>query len=73
MHSCSIIIFAIFITHRQSLGQGNIFTGVCLSTGVVGFPACITGHMTGGSASRRSASSGVCIQVEGSVFGGSAS
>ena len=30
------------------MGQGSIFTGVCLSTelGGVGFLACITGHMT---------------------------
>ena len=41
------------------LGQGNIFTSVCHSVywgvGVVGFPACITGHMTRG---RESASWG---------------
>ena len=40
-------------TCKRSLGQGHVFTGVCLSTGGgVGFPACIIGHMTRGSASR---------------------
>ena len=40
---------AIFTPRKQGLGQGNVFTGFCLFTGVgdVGFPACITGHMTG--------------------------
>ena len=29
------------------MGQGNVFTGVCLSTGAgVGFAACVTGHTT---------------------------
>ena len=37
---------------KRSLGQGNVFTGVCLSTGGegFGFPVCITGHMTRASA-----------------------
>ena len=42
-----------FITARKrSLGEGNIFTSVCHSfcLGGVGFRACITGHMTRGSA-----------------------
>ena len=30
--------FKFFTARRQSLGQGNIFTGVCLSTGGRGFP-----------------------------------
>ena len=30
---------------KRSLGHGNVFTRVCHS---VGFPACITGHMTWG-------------------------
>ena len=43
---------------KQRLGQGNVFTGVRLSTGAGrGFRACITGHMTGG----------VRTQWEGSV------
>ena len=49
----------------KSLGQDNVFTPVCLSVhglGEVGFPACIIGYMTMGSASVGSASSGVCIQ-----------
>ena len=51
----------LFTVRKRSWGQGNIFTGVCLSTGRgVGFPACITCHMTGGSASR-----GVCLQGRG--------
>ena len=36
----------IITARKRSLGQGNVFTGVCLSTGGVGFPPCITGHMT---------------------------
>ena len=44
---------------KRSLGQGNIFTGVCLfKGGGVSFPACITGHMTGGVCLHR----GICIQ-----------
>ena len=37
---------------KRRLGQANIFTSVCHSfcLGGVGFPACITGHMTRGSA-----------------------
>ena len=41
--------FYIFTAHKRSLGQGNVFTGVCLSTGGVSW---ITGHMTGGSVQR---------------------
>ena len=46
--------------YNLTLGQGNVSTGVCLSTGKrgAGFPICITGHMTKGG----SASSGVCIK-----------
>ena len=48
----NIILFYIIITARKrSLGQGNVFTGMCHSfcpQGRVGFPACITGYMTGG-------------------------
>ena len=35
---------------QSSLGQGNVFTGVCLSTvgGGVSVPTCITGYMTRG-------------------------
>ena len=44
---------------KRSLGQGNIFTGVCLfKGGGVSFPACITGHMMGGVCLHR----GICIQ-----------
>ena len=39
-----------YTVRKLSLGQGNFFTSVCLSTwrggGAVGFPACITGQMT---------------------------
>ena len=38
----------IVTARKRSLGQGNVFTQVCVlfcSQGV-GFPACITGHMT---------------------------
>ena len=41
---------------KRSFGQGNIFTSVCHSVLGVGFPACITGHMTGVFIQ------GVCIQ-----------
>ena len=34
----------VITARKQSLGQGNVFTSVCLSTGGVGFPACITSH-----------------------------
>ena len=63
-----IILFCgIVIGPKRSLGQGNVFTGVCLSTGEgVGFPACITGHMTGGGRSA-SGGEGVCIQGEGGL------
>ena len=37
-----------FTTRKRNVGQGNVFTGVCLSRRGLGFPACITGHMTGG-------------------------
>ena len=45
----------IFTARKRSLGQGNAFTGICHSFCPEGggFTACITGHMTGGSASRR--------------------
>ena len=36
----------IFTTRKRSLGQGNVFIGVCLPTRGVVFPACIIGHMT---------------------------
>ena len=37
----------VITARKRSLKQGNVFTGVCLSTGAgVGFPACITGHTT---------------------------
>ena len=56
------------------------FTGVCSQEGMgVGFSACITGHMTRGSASRGRGSAskgGVCSQGWGlhqGVWGGSAS
>ena len=43
----------------HNIYQGNVFTGVCLSTRGewVGFPACITGHMARGR--------GICIQGRG--------
>ena len=49
----------IFIIRKRSLGQGNVFAPVCRSVHRegVGFPACVTGHKTGGSASR-----GISIQ-----------
>ena len=51
-------LHAIFTARKRSLGQGNVFTGVCHSVlRGVGFPACITGHMT----------RGVCIQGEGDL------
>ena len=60
-HVCVWIIWLVSLvtTRKLSLGQGNIFTGVChffcpQGEGV-GFPACISGQMSGG---------GVCIQGE---------
>ena len=45
-------IIYVITARKRSLGQGNVYTGVCLSTEAgVGFPACITGHMTSESAS----------------------
>ena len=40
----------IVTARKRSLGQGNVSTGICLSTGGGGgsVPACITGHMIGG-------------------------
>ena len=47
-----------FTARKRSLRQGNVFTGFVCSQEGVGFPACITGHMTRGwSASKR----GVCL------------
>ena len=36
-------IFLIFTTRKRSLGQGNMFTGVCLSTGGVSDPEGVPG------------------------------
>ena len=37
----------VITARKRGLGQGNVFTGVCLSTGAgVGFAACVTGHTT---------------------------
>ena len=45
---------------KRSLRQGNVFTCVCHYVHMgVGFPACITDHLTRGSAYRGSASRGV--------------
>ena len=40
----------IITPHKRSLGQGNVFIPVCypVHREGVGFPACITGHMTRG-------------------------
>ena len=52
-----------FYCRKRSLGQGNIFTGVCLSTGggdsMMSLPVWLPGPvlLLGGSASRR-----VCLQ-----------
>ena len=62
---------------KRSLGQGNVFTLVCHSVHRwVGFPACITGHMTRGVCiGGGSAFGGVCLQgglhTRGSASGGS--
>ena len=66
---------SIVFTHHCSLAPANevcegiVFIPVCHSVrgggGQVGFPTCITGHMTGESASREgggSTSRGFCIQ-----------
>ena len=46
----------IITVRKRSLGQGNVFTPVYHSVHQggrwVGFPTCITGHMTRGSASQ---------------------
>ena len=44
----------VITARKRSLKQGNVFTGVCLSTGAgVGFPACTRGSASGVSANRR--------------------
>ena len=54
---------AIFTARKRSLGQGNVFTGVCLSTvGGISLPACIRGHMIEGSLSRGVSVQGVSVQ-----------
>ena len=52
--------------HKRSLGQGNVFTGVCLSTGGrgVGFPVCTQVTWPGGGGSAYGGD-GVCIQGSG--------
>ena len=43
------MLVVIITTRKPSLGQGSVSTlSVCSRGGVVGFPACITGHMTRG-------------------------
>ena len=56
--------------NKVCLVQGNVFTGVCLSTGGGGFPACITGHMT--SIHRESTSGEMSALRVGYASGGSA-
>ena len=71
-------VYIIFTARKLSLGQGNVFAGVFLSTwgGGVGFPACITDYMTTGSASKGvciwegSTSMGVYPPTVGSAYGG---
>ena len=58
------MVFLLITIRKRSLGQGNVFTLVCHSVrgwGLVGFLACLTGHMTGGVCPRggMSASRGV--------------
>ena len=47
--------FPIITTRKRSLGQSNVFTSMCQlfsqQGGGVGFPTCITGHMSGELAS----------------------
>ena len=44
-----LLIFTLITARKRSLGQGNVFTPVCHSDHRgIGFPACITGHMTRG-------------------------
>ena len=54
-----------FLSEIECKGQGNVFTGVCLSTGV-GWSAyrgvCIRGDLPRQSASGGPASRGVCLQ-----------
>ena len=63
---CKLILYIISLSlppENEVWGKVTFSqASVILSTGGrVGFPACITGHMTRGSASRGSASEGVCI------------
>ena len=55
----------VITARKRSLGQGNVFTGVCLSTGAgVGFAACVTGHTTSirwGGGGGRAAGFPACI------------
>ena len=65
-------VHRLFTACKRSLGQGNVFTAVRLSTGGgVGFPSCITGHITRGVCLQRgSAFGGICLQG-GVCLGGS--
>ena len=44
------VVVHIIAARKRSLGQGNVFTPACHSVHRegVGFPACVTGHMTEG-------------------------
>ena len=58
-HHVNIFEFWHYIigSHKQSLGQGNVFTPVCHSLHMgIGFPACITSHMARGVCHQ-----GICI------------
>ena len=71
---CSFDVRFLCYHPQQWLLEGNVFTSACHSfcRGGVGFPVCITGHMTRGSTSGRSASRrGICIRGGGSVSKGS--
>ena len=57
-------ISCIFTARKRSLGQGNMFTGVCLSTGRVPAPG-------GGACCRGVWSWGGCLLREGACLGGS--
>ena len=57
--------FKIITAHKRSLRQGNVFTGVCLSTRGVSVPACIAGHKTRGPCP-----GGVSVQGRSLVLGG---
>ena len=71
LNSSSIDYIPILTGSKRSLGQGNVFTGVCLSTGVLASQyASQVIWQPGGSASRGSTSTGDCLQGDRGLYPG---